>query len=239
MSEGNENVRNWKVELNFEGGRGAGADRLLRVAVCTVFPALDHEDLFVDRTNETETKAATTVCNEKLGEKGKAPKEVGSECGRGEKVVPYVITEPYKPPQWEKLFLPSDFTGSEQTKLGLESLEAEELKLRQGEANDILRSLNVVHGQEKNTRAVQRIKDVQTKIQSYIHKYQQACTAMIAFGCNPQDPKFGFPELRDEDIYTKNVDQPHNLVMEGRLKVGFGDRAVMKICLKQRKLNIS
>ncbi|KAJ7694518.1 hypothetical protein B0H14DRAFT_2419125, partial [Mycena olivaceomarginata] len=113
--------------------------------------------------------------------------------------------------------------------LGLESLGAEELKLRQGEANEVLRSLcehiqhcqalrphknacsNVVHGQEKNTRAVQRIKDVQTKIQSYVHKYRQARTAIIALGCNPQDPKFGFPELRDEDLYTKNVDQPHNL----------------------------
>ncbi|KAJ7690290.1 hypothetical protein B0H14DRAFT_2652467, partial [Mycena olivaceomarginata] len=123
-----------------------------------------------------------------------------------------------------------------QTKLGLESLGAEELKLRQGEANDVLRSLheniqhsqalgrhknarsNVVHGQEKGTRAVQRIKDVQTKIQSYGHKYWQACTAMIALGCNPQDPKFGFPELRDEDLYTKNVDQPHNLGGGGKVE---------------------
>ncbi|KAJ7838809.1 hypothetical protein B0H14DRAFT_2361481, partial [Mycena olivaceomarginata] len=137
----------------------------------------------------------------------------------------------------EKLFLPSDFTGSEQAKLGLESLGAEELKLRQGEANDVLRSLreniqhsqalrqhknacsNVVYGQEKNTCAVQRIKDVQTKIQSYVHKYRQARTAMITLGCNPQDPKFGFPELRDKDLYTK--------------------MAIMKICLNQKKLNMS
>ncbi|KAJ7352547.1 hypothetical protein DFH08DRAFT_805759 [Mycena albidolilacea] len=192
-------------------------------------------------------------------------------------VVPYVIAEPYKPPQWEKLFLPSDFT---------EILGAEELKLRQGEANEVLHSLcehiqhrqaliphknacsNVVHGQEKNTHAVQRIKDVQTKIQSYVHKYRQAHTAIIALGCNPhvisvsekagerrkarrtemagsdttkktfivktpkerpeqigkcmvvtpQDPKFGFPELRDEDLYTKNVDQPHNLGDGGKVE---------------------
>ncbi|KAJ7732066.1 hypothetical protein DFH07DRAFT_755417 [Mycena maculata] len=151
-------------------------------------------------------------------------------------VVPYVISEPYKPPQWEKLFLPSDFTSSERIKLGLETLGAEELKLRQGEANDALRSLrehiqhsqalrqhknarsNAVHGQEKNTRAVQKIKDVQTKIQSYVNKYRQARTAMIALGCNPQDPKFGFPELRDEDLYTKNVDQPHNLGDGGKVE---------------------
>jgi hypothetical protein len=44
-------------------------------------------------------------------------------------VVPYVIAEPYKLPQWEKLFVPSDFTGSERTKLELEGLGAEELKL--------------------------------------------------------------------------------------------------------------
>ncbi|KAJ7804937.1 hypothetical protein B0H14DRAFT_2611881 [Mycena olivaceomarginata] len=61
---------------------------------------------------------------------------------------------------------------------------------------------NVVHGQEKkNTYAVQKIKDVQTKIQSYISHI----------------------------IW----------VMEGRLKVGFGNRAIMKICLKWRKLNMS
>ncbi|KAJ6474309.1 hypothetical protein C8R45DRAFT_935706 [Mycena sanguinolenta] len=28
-------------------------------------------------------------------------------------VVPYVTSEPYKPPESEKLFLPSDFTGTE------------------------------------------------------------------------------------------------------------------------------
>ncbi|KAJ7755315.1 hypothetical protein DFH07DRAFT_743385 [Mycena maculata] len=153
-------------------------------------------------------------------------------------VVPYVISEPDKPSQWEKLFLPSDFTSSERTKLGLETLGAEELKLRQGEANDALRSLrehiqhsqalrqhknahsNAVHGQEKNTGAVQKIKDVQTKIQSYVNKHRQARTAMIALGCNPQDPKFGFPELRDEDLYTKNVDQPHNLGDGGKVEGG-------------------
>ncbi|KAJ7476653.1 hypothetical protein FB451DRAFT_1173522 [Mycena latifolia] len=136
-------------------------------------------------------------------------------------VLPSVVSEPYKSPEWERLFLPSDFTSSERTKLGLETLGAEELKLRQGEANDALRSLrehiqhsqalrqhknarnNAVHGQAKNTRAVQKIKDVQTRIQNYVKKYRHARTAMIALGCNPQDPKFGFPELRDEDLYTK------------------------------------
>ncbi|KAJ7301589.1 hypothetical protein DFH08DRAFT_724114, partial [Mycena albidolilacea] len=119
------------------------------------------------------------------------------------------------------------------TKLGLESLR---VKLRQGEANDVLRSLcesiqhsqalrqhknarsNAVHGQEKITCAVQRIKDVQTKIQSYVQKYWQACTAMITLGCNPQDPKFGFPELRDKDLYTKNIDQTHNLDDGGKVE---------------------
>ncbi|KAJ7302508.1 hypothetical protein DFH08DRAFT_826531 [Mycena albidolilacea] len=62
------------------------------------------------------------------------------------------------------------------------------------------------------------MKDVQTKIQSYVHKYRQARTAMITLGCNPQDPKFGIPELRDKDLYTKNVDQPHNLGDGGKLE---------------------
>jgi hypothetical protein len=151
-------------------------------------------------------------------------------------VLPSVVSEPYKSPEWERLFLPSDFTSSERTKLGLETLGAEELKLRQGEANDALRSLrehiqhsqalrqhknarnNAVHGQAKNTRAVQKIKDVQTRIQNYVKKYRHARTAMIALGCNPQDPKFGFPELRDEDLYTKNVDEPHKLGDGGKVE---------------------
>ncbi|KAJ6489120.1 hypothetical protein C8R45DRAFT_929812 [Mycena sanguinolenta] len=130
-------------------------------------------------------------------------------------VVPYVISEPYKAPELEKLFLPSDFTSSERTKLGLETLATEELRLRKGEANDALRSLrehllhshalkqhknarnNAVHGQAKNTRAVQKIKDVQTKI---------------------QDRSFGFPELKDEDIYTKDVHEPHNLGDGGKVE---------------------
>ncbi|KAJ6449999.1 hypothetical protein C8R45DRAFT_947114 [Mycena sanguinolenta] len=34
---------------------------------------------------------------------------------------------------------------------------------------------------------------------------------MIALGCDPQDPRFGFPELNDEDLYTKCVDEPNQL----------------------------
>ena len=60
-----------------------------------------------------------------------------------------MVAEPDKSPELEKLFMPSDFTGSERAKLGLESLGAEELKLRQGEANDALRSLceHIQHSQ--------------------------------------------------------------------------------------------
>ncbi|KAJ6506564.1 hypothetical protein C8R45DRAFT_922749 [Mycena sanguinolenta] len=144
-------------------------------------------------------------------------------------VIPFVVAEPDKSPELEKLFMPSDFTGSERAKIGLESLGAEELKIQQGEANDVLRSLhehiqhshalrhhknarnNAVFGQEKNTRAVQKIWDVQTRIQNYVKKYCHAPAAMIALGCNPEDPNFGFPELKDEDLYTKNVNEPDNL----------------------------
>ncbi|KAJ6479763.1 hypothetical protein C8R45DRAFT_832802 [Mycena sanguinolenta] len=144
-------------------------------------------------------------------------------------VIPFVFPELDKSPEWEKLFLPSYFTSSKQTKLGLETLGVEELKLRQGEANDVLRSLckplqhsqalrqhknarnNAVHCQAKNTWAVQRsgMSKLGSRIMS--KKYQHTCVAMIALGCNPGDPKFGLSELRDEDLYTKNVDQPHNL----------------------------
>jgi len=56
-------------------------------------------------------------------------------------VVPYIISAPYCPPQEEKLFLPSDFNSNDRTKLGLDILGGEELKLRKGEANDALHSL--------------------------------------------------------------------------------------------------
>ncbi|KAJ6481348.1 hypothetical protein DFH09DRAFT_950853, partial [Mycena vulgaris] len=129
----------------------------------------------------------------------------------------------------DKLFLPSDFTSAERAELGLEALGAEELKLRHGQANDALCSLrehiqhsqalrqhknarnNAVWGQAKNTRAVKKIRDIQTRIKKYVKKYRHTRNAMIAIGCDPQDPKFGFPELKDEDLYTKRVDEPHNV----------------------------
>ena len=56
-----------------------------------------------------------------------------------------------------------------------------------------------------------KIKDVQTRIQDYVKKYRQARIAMIALSCNTEDPRFEYPQLKDADLYTKNVDQPHNL----------------------------
>ena len=101
--------------------------------------------------------------------------------------------------------------------------------MQQGQANDALCSLhehiqhsqalrqhknarnNAVWGQAKNTRAVKKIRDIQTRINNYVKKYRHAHNVIIALGCNPQDPKFGFPELKDEDLYTKRVDEPHNV----------------------------
>ncbi|KAJ6482663.1 hypothetical protein C8R45DRAFT_932267 [Mycena sanguinolenta] len=61
-----------------------------------------------------------------------------------------------------------------------------------------------IHPQETNTQAVQKIRDVQNRIQNYVKKYCNDHAAMIAIGWNPEDPNFGFPELKDEDLYTKN-----------------------------------
>ena len=41
---------------------------------------------------------------------------------------------------------------------------------------------------------------------------------MIALGCNPENPRFEYPELKDEDLCTKNVDQPHNLGDGGKVE---------------------
>ncbi|KAJ6452205.1 hypothetical protein C8R45DRAFT_945755 [Mycena sanguinolenta] len=64
---------------------------------------------------------------------------------------------------------------------------------------------------ETNTRTVQKIRDVQSRIQNYDKKYCNDHAVMIAIGCSPEDPNFGFPELKDEDLYTNNVNEPHNL----------------------------
>ena len=99
------------------------------------------------------------------------------------------MAEPYTSPELDKLFLPSEFASAERAKLGLEALGAEELKLRKGQANDALCSLrehiqhsqalrqhkndrkNAVWGQAKNTCAVKKIRDVQTRINNYVEKY--------------------------------------------------------------------
>ncbi|KAJ7610099.1 hypothetical protein FB45DRAFT_875911 [Roridomyces roridus] len=94
---------------------------------------------------------------------------------------------------------------------------------------------NAVHGQERNTRAVHKIQDVQSKIQEYVKKYQQAHLAMVALGRNPQDPRY--PELKDQDLYTKNVNEPHNLGDGARLRVGSGGKVIMETCLMQKRLN--
>ncbi|KAJ6505280.1 hypothetical protein C8R45DRAFT_923574 [Mycena sanguinolenta] len=117
---------------------------------------------------------------------------------------PFVFSEPDKSSEWEKLFLPSDSCASTSN------------IVRPSDNKDARN--NAVCGQAKNTQAVQKIRDVQTKIQNYVKKYQHTHVAMIALGCNPEDPKFGFPELRDEDLYTKNVDQPHNLGDGGKVE---------------------
>ena len=68
---------------------------------------------------------------------------------------------------------------------------------------------NAVHGQEKNTWEVR-------KIQDYVQKYQQAHIAMIALGCNPME--FRYQELKNEDLYTKNVNEPHTLGDGGKVE---------------------
>jgi hypothetical protein len=79
----------------------------------------------------------------------------------------------------------------------------------------------------KRTHAVHKIKDVQTKIQDYVKKYRQARSAMITLGCSPEDPRFEYPELKDADLYTKNVD--HGLCHCGIIleKIGIRDRITM------------
>ncbi|KAJ6522906.1 hypothetical protein B0H19DRAFT_1085949 [Mycena capillaripes] len=55
---------------------------------------------------------------------------------------------------------------------------------------------NLVRTQEKHTCTVHKIKDAETKIDDNVNKYCRAHMAMIAFGCNLEDPRLGYPELK-------------------------------------------
>jgi len=60
---------------------------------------------------------------------------------------------------------------------------------------------------------------------------------MITLCCNLEDPRFEYPELKDADYTLKTLINPIIWVMEGKLSVGFGRKASMETCPKQRMLN--
>jgi len=122
----------------------------------------------------------------------------------------------------ERLFLPSDFKVDTHYQYGIERLTVEEMKLREGQAHDALRDLRAaikygrtlnqhrkdhVHKQGAVTRAKAIIFDAHAKKSFQADKYRAARVAMVALGRTDNT----FPELNDEDMYTKDTMAPHAL----------------------------
>lgn len=101
-----------------------------------------------------------------------------------------------------------------------------ELGLREGQANDavtslcniilygmVLRDAKTAHarGVYQNTRALKFINAVKGKKSTWMARYREARSRLITL--TNSDPKFldNFPELTDEDTYTKNASSARNI----------------------------
>ncbi|KAK7444303.1 hypothetical protein VKT23_015315 [Stygiomarasmius scandens] len=132
-----------------------------------------------------------------------------------------VLDQDFAHPETEKLYLPSDFIEEERKTHGLQQLTDIELRLRKGEANDALRCLrsalrdrktvltaknkpqNYVVGTQRNLRALDVVRQSQDKVAKQRDKYVACRKAMISLGLSDKDSMY--PELKDEDMWNKNV----------------------------------
>ncbi|KAG7090399.1 hypothetical protein E1B28_009518 [Marasmius oreades] len=115
------------------------------------------------------------------------------------------------------LYLPSDFSQQERTKLSLDFLSSIELKLREGECNDAIMGLcDAINykmvmrdnqransrGVIQNTRSVKWLKSAEVKKQVYASHYRASRSAILSLLGVDESPDY--PVLNDEDMYTKN-----------------------------------
>lgn len=123
----------------------------------------------------------------------------------------YAAKEESVPPEAEPLILPSHFLPSVRTQKGLDNLASIEQSLRLGSATDALRDLRselrltsaLLHfkgvqlrGQAQGTRARQRLKTSEGRMQEAAARYRRARTALISLGVDAALVR----ELRVEDI---------------------------------------
>jgi hypothetical protein len=138
-----------------------------------------------------------------------------------------VIQQPPCELEDEVLYLPSDFSPSEREAIGVSLLGTEEAKLREGEAFDALRAVQVAvksitalrdrkrknaRGQGENTRAGAYIRDAEARRDLHMKTYKTARNAMISLAVVREgDPHSPFPPLTLEDTFMKSCQRGRGL----------------------------
>jgi hypothetical protein len=110
--------------------------------------------------------------------------------------------------------LPSTFGTTQSTSLGLDSLAAKELKLREGQANDELQGVRMALGEKsflfrkdvrlaqsklKKGRAWSKVHKISRRVQSHRQVYHAARTAMVSLGCSA-DMQAKYQVLRRDQL---------------------------------------
>lgn len=113
-----------------------------------------------------------------------------------------------------QLRMPHTLLGPEDTSEHLQTLAAQELELRKGQANDALRQLRLLVGHKslvyendvreadttaRRTRAWTEVKNLQDKLQNYADIYKSARAAMVALGASEEVLGI-YQELTEADL---------------------------------------
>jgi hypothetical protein len=137
------------------------------------------------------------------------------------KVADNVAQQPACQVELECLFLPSDFTSEEDRRaVNAASLGVEEGKLREGQAFDAIRAIQIAvkmiaamydkkrkqdRGQTANTRSSKLIRDAQHQRDFHMAIYALARRVMIKLGVlTDNGPHSSFPPLTLEDTFMKS-----------------------------------
>ncbi|KDQ05894.1 hypothetical protein BOTBODRAFT_122150 [Botryobasidium botryosum FD-172 SS1] len=125
------------------------------------------------------------------------------------------------------LHLPSDFSATDRSRLGLHDLGKYEYDLREGEAYDAIRHLREalkenfisvqfkkknVRGQKDSTRSHTVLKKMKEDVHQCAQKYRQARAALVSLGLDTVSSKL--QPLHDRECYLRDVTQKRRLGAE-------------------------
>ncbi|KAJ6616904.1 hypothetical protein B0H10DRAFT_1914835 [Mycena sp. CBHHK59/15] len=187
------------------------SQRQLQVAIRE---ASDHQlESTLREVQSRRTKLNDMIIAWRQQQKSLAPK-------LGDKVAAQAVASPAVQIEHEKLFIPSDLTASERLQLDLVNLGVEEVRWREGQAFDALRTVqNVVKAvtalydrkeknerqQKDNSRAGDHIQDTIKRRDRHMQTYESARLAMISLGALAEGPGTSFPPLKEADTFMKSV----------------------------------